>query len=179
VTDHDRAMLLSVRPRYAESILAGAKRAEIRRQRPGIAPGTPVIIYATKPLGAVIGTAIIDRVCEGTPADLWNQYHQEMGVTQDEFEQYLSGIPTAYLLLLSGASRLISPLTLDDMRESADFQPPCSYRYVDHSTLRTLVNGHPAGTSLLSATKLTHEGWRSPSGYLTQARASPAASATS
>lgn len=158
MTDHDRAMLLSVRPRYAESILAGTKRAEIRRQRPGILPGTPVIIYATKPLGAVIGTAIIDRLCEGAPTDLWDEYHQEMGVTREEFGQYLSGISTAYLLLLSGASRLISPLTLDDMRESADFQPPRSYRYVNHSTLRTLVNGHPAGTPLLSLLESRQKG---------------------
>jgi predicted transcriptional regulator len=129
-------MLLSVRPQYAESILAGTKRAEIRRQRPGILPGTPVIIYATKPLGAVIGTAVIDRVHEGTPTDLWDQYHQEMGVTQKEFDRYLSGVSTAYLLLLSSASRLISPLTLDDMRESTDFKPPRSYRYVDRSTLQ-------------------------------------------
>jgi predicted transcriptional regulator len=150
VTDHDRAMLLSVRPRYAESILAGTKRAEIRRQRPGIRPGTPVIIYATKPLGAVIGTANIDQVREGTPAELWDQYQQEVAVSQEEFDQYLSGTSTAYLLLLSGASRLNTPLTLDDMRETAHFQPPRSYRYVNHNALRALVNGHPAGTSLLS-----------------------------
>jgi predicted transcriptional regulator len=150
VTDHERAMLLSVRPRYAEAILAGTKRAEIRRQRPGIPPGTPVIIYATKPLGAVIGTANIDQICEGTPADLWDQYRQEVAVSQEEFDQYLSGTSTAYLLLLSHASRLSIPLTLDDMRESADFQPPRSYRYVNHNTLRVLVNGHPAGTPLLS-----------------------------
>lgn len=149
MTDRDRAMLLSVRPRYAESILAGTKRAEIRRQRPSIPPGTPVIIYATKPLGAVIGTANIDQVCEGSPADLWGQYQQEVGVNREEFDQYLSGICTAYLLLLSGASRLNIPLTLDNMRESADFQPPRSYRYINRSTLRALVNGHPAGTPLL------------------------------
>jgi predicted transcriptional regulator len=150
VTDHDRAMLLSVRPRYAESILGGTKRAEIRRQRPGIGPATPVIIYATKPLGAVIGTAKIDRVCEGTPAELWDQYRQDVAVSQEEFDQYLSGTSTAYLLLLSGAMRLTTPLTLDDMRESASFQPPRSYRYVNHDTLRAMVNGHPARTLLLS-----------------------------
>jgi predicted transcriptional regulator len=146
-------MLLSVRPHYAESILAGTKRAEIRRQGPDIGPGTPVIIYATKPIGAVIGAARIDRVCEGTPADLWDQYHQDVGVSREEFDDYLSGISTAYLLLLSGASRLRTPLTLDDMRESADFQPPRSYRYIDQNGLRALVNGHPAGTRLLSLLK--------------------------
>src|SRR5215469_1939154 len=151
-------MLLSVRPRYAESILAGTKRAEIRRQRPGVPPGTPVIIYATKPLGAVIGIANIDRVCEGTPTDLWDQFHQKMGVTQEEFGRYLNGISTAYLLLLSGARRLITPLTLDDMRESAGFHPPRSYRYVNRSTLRALVNGHPAGTSLFGLLQASNSG---------------------
>jgi predicted transcriptional regulator len=143
-------MLLSVRPRYAESILAGAKSAEIRRQRPNILPGTPVIIYATKPVGAVIGTANIDQVCEGVPADLWDRYHHKVGVSKEEFDRYLNGVSTAYLLLLSGACRLNIPLTLEEMRESGDFRPPRSYQYVNHRTLRTLVNGHPAGTSLLS-----------------------------
>jgi predicted transcriptional regulator len=158
VMDRDRAMLLSVRPRYAESILAGTKCAEIRRQRPDIRPGTPVIIYATKPLAAVIGTANIDRVCEGTPAELWDQYQQDVAVSQEEFDQYLSGTSTAYLLLLSGASRLDTPLTLHDLRESADFQPPRSYRYVNYNTLRALVNGHPAGSPLLSLLEGSHIG---------------------
>jgi predicted transcriptional regulator len=143
-------MLLSVRPRYAEAILTGTKNAEIRRQRPGAQPGTPVIIYATKPVGAVVGVAYIDQIIEGSPAELWPLHHHETGVTQDEYDQYLQGSSTAYLLLLDGARRLSRPLTLDEMRETATFQPPRSYRYVNHSTLRTLVNGHPAGTTLLS-----------------------------
>ena len=150
MTDHERAMLLSVRPRYAESILAGGKRVEIRRQRPSITPGTPVIIYATKPVGAVVGTAIIDRVRPGTPSELWAHYQEEMGITQDEFDQYVGDLTTAYLLLLTDASRLPIPLTLSDMRESADFQPPRSYRYLSHNSLRALVNGHPARAPLLS-----------------------------
>jgi len=153
VTEHDRAMLLSVRPRFAESILAGTKRVEIRRQRPGVQPGTPVIIYATKPVAAVVGTALIDRVYEGSPSDLWVDYHPQMGVTRREFDEYLDGAATAYVLMLTSAQRLSSPLTLDDMRESAAFQPPRSYRYLNHSTLRKLVNGHPGGDSLLSLLK--------------------------
>jgi predicted transcriptional regulator len=154
VTDHERAMLLSVRPRFAESILAGAKRAEIRRLRPTAQPGTPVIIYATRPLAAVVGTACIDDVCHGTPSILWEEYHSHMGVTRREFDQYLQGLSIAYLLILSEVRRLTCPLTLEDMRETAAFQPPRSYRYLDRNALRTLVNGHPGGGHLLS---LLHE----------------------
>jgi predicted transcriptional regulator len=150
VTDHERAMLLSVRPRFAESILAGAKRAEIRRLRPAARPGTPVIIYATRPLGAVVGTAYIDSVCHGAPPILWEEYHSQMGVTQQEFERYLHGLSMAYLLILSDVHRLTCPLTLEDMRETAAFQPPRSYRYLDRNALRTLVNGHPGGGHLMS-----------------------------
>jgi predicted transcriptional regulator len=149
--DHERAMLLSVRPRFAESILAGAKRAEIRRLRPAARPGTPVIIYATRPLAAVVGTACIDSVCHGAPSVLWEQYQSQVGVTQQEFNQYLHGVSTAYLLILGNMQRLTSPLTLEDMRETtAAFQPPRSYRYLDKNALRTLVNGHPGGVHLLS-----------------------------
>lgn len=150
MTDHERAILLSVRPHYAQSIVAGTKTAEIRRQRPDVDPGIPVIIYATKPTGAVIGTAYIDRICEGPPARLWQQHQGQIGITRDEFDHYLQGISTACVLMLTRACRLSQPLTLDDMRESAAFQPPRSYRYVNHSALSTLVNGHPAGSALLS-----------------------------
>jgi predicted transcriptional regulator len=144
-------MLLSVRPPYAASILMGTKRAEIRRQRPTAAPGTPVIIYATKPLAAVIGTARIDQVCEGSPVTLWEKYQDEMAIAKQEFERYVSDAPVAYLLLLSSAHRLACPLSLDDMREGSGFRPPRSYRYLDQAALRTLVNGHPGGPSLLSS----------------------------
>lgn len=150
MTEHERAMLLSVRPRYAESIISGAKRAELRRQRPAAGPGTPVIIYATRPVAAVIGTARIDRVCDGSPAGIWAEFHDEIGITRDEFDLYLHGASSAYLLLLSSAERLPSPLALDDMREGTIFQPPRSYRYLNYASLHTLVNGHPGAQRLLS-----------------------------
>ena len=150
MTDHKRALLLSVRPNYAESILVGAKRAELRRQRPGTPPGTPVIIYATKPVAAVIGTARIDHVEAGSPADLWDQYNGVMGVTEPDYADYLQGVDTAYVLLLSQARRLAAPLSLNEMRRAAAFQPPRSYRYLSRPALRTLVNGHASGASLLA-----------------------------
>lgn len=149
MTDHERAMLLSVRPNYAESILAGTKRAEIRRQRPGTPPGTPVIIYATKPVAAVIGTARIEQVLAGSPSDLWDQHNDDMDVTESAYDEYLSGVDIAYVLMLTQVHRLTAPLSLDEMRRTSAFQPPRSYRYMSQDSLRTLVNGHPSGASLL------------------------------
>ena len=44
MNDPERAMLLSVHPRFANAILAGSKTVEVRRQRVAAPPGTPVLI---------------------------------------------------------------------------------------------------------------------------------------
>lgn len=150
MNEHDRALLLSVRPRYAHAILDGTKTAEIRRQRPAVHPGTLVIIYATKPVGALVGTARISNISCGNPADMWEQHHRSTGVTRAEYDAYLSGTETAHLLFLRRVQRLEPLLTLEQIRSATTFQPPQSYRYLNQHTLHNLVNGHPASRSLLT-----------------------------
>lgn len=150
MTLHERAILLSVRPRFAQSILAGTKTAEVRRTRPDIKPGTPVIIYATKPIGAVVGTASVESICDGSPDLLWGEHHDQLDLTKHEFDEYLHESGTAYVLVLNNVCKLTEQLTLGDMRESANFRPPQSYGYVDRRALGSLVNGHPAGPALLA-----------------------------
>ena len=150
MNEHDRALLLSVRPRFAESILAGAKSAEIRKQRPAVHPGTLVIIYATRPVGAIVGTARIAGISQGSPDEMWELHHARTGVTRPEFDEYLSGAKTAYLLLLNKIQRLEPLLTLEQIRAETAFQPPQSYRYVNQNMLHTLVNSHPKSNCLLT-----------------------------
>lgn len=147
---HDRALLLSVRPRFAHSILDGTKTAEIRRQRPAVQPGTLVIIYATKPVGAIVGTARISGISSGSPADMWEQHHENAGITRAEFDIYLSGAETAYILMLHDVQRLEPLLTLEQIRAVAAFQPPQSYRYLNRHMLHNLISDHPASNSLLA-----------------------------
>lgn len=149
MTEHNRALLLSVRPRFAESIITGTKSAEIRRQRPRVQRGTPVVIYATLPAAAVIGTARIAGISSGSPADLWARHREQVGVSREEFDSYLDGAPTAYILILAEAKRLSMPLSLHDLRASADFQPPRSFQYLTRDKLHELVDGHPGGGPLL------------------------------
>ena len=150
MSQQERALLLSVRPCFAESIMNGSKVAEIRRQRPSIEPGTPVIIYATQPVAAVVGTARLSEVHHGPPDDVWSDYHSFMGVTHEEFDEYLAGAAAAYILMLADVRRLETPLTLSEMRATSGFHPPRSYRYITRASLSVLVNGHPCGDVLLS-----------------------------
>jgi predicted transcriptional regulator len=148
--EHERALLLSVRPQFAESILDGSKTAEIRRQRPDVRPGTLVIIYATKPKGAIVGTARVSAMSQGTPDDIWKQHKSRVGISREDFNSYLDSATTAYALLLERVQRLVPFLTLEEMRATTSFQPPQSYRYVTQKMLDSLVSGHPESASLLS-----------------------------
>ena len=146
----DRALLLSVRPRFADSILAGTKTAEIRRQRPAVRPRALVIIYATKPLGAIVGTARILNLSEGSPDDMWREHQASVGVTKEELDNYLTGTETAYILKLDNIQRLEPLLTLEQIRAATSFQPPQSYRYVTSTILESFVTDHPDSGSLLT-----------------------------
>jgi predicted transcriptional regulator len=148
--EHERALLLSVRPQFAESILDGSKTAEIRRQRPNVRPGTLVIIYATKPKGAIVGTARVSGMSQGTPDEIWERHKAHVGISREDFDNYLDGTTTAYALLLKRMQRLVPFLTLEEMRAATSFQPPQSYRYVTQKMLDSLVSGHPESASLLS-----------------------------
>ena len=55
-----RTLLLSLRPRFADAILTGAKTIEVRRRPVNASAGTPISLYASSPLRAyfVFGTRI-------------------------------------------------------------------------------------------------------------------------
>lgn len=143
------ALLLSLHPRFAESILKGTKSVEIRRKRPSAAPGMPIILYATVPTGAFIGTARISKTYTATPRDVWSQHHRNIGLSRDEFDSYLSGSPRASALVLSDVRRLDRPVTLAEIRAAVPFQPPQGYRYLTPNELQRMLAGVVDASTIL------------------------------
>lgn len=132
VMPEERALLLSVRPRFARAILAGTKTIEVRRRPVKARPGTRVIIYASNPTMAVVGTArLLDALtCE--PEVAWAYHERALGLHRHEFDAYLAG-SKACLLLLDEVRSLDTPIGLDELRQSGTFRPPQSYRYLSPS----------------------------------------------
>lgn len=140
--NHQRTLLLSLRPRFATAILDGTKNIEIRRRPVNAAPGTQVILYASSPQMAVVGTARLGATTVCPPEDGWRQFHEQFGLNRDEYDIYLGGAANAYLLHLTTVNRLNEPLPLHHLREQAPFRPPQSFRYIatgDPAGLRDLV----------------------------------------
>lgn len=125
----DRALLLSLRQRHAAAILAGQKRVEVRR-RPVAAPvGTTIVLYATSPVQAIVGTARLAAKLRCSAQEAWEIASAELALERDELTEYLIG-SVASLLWLDQVTALPRAIGLAELRHEAPFRPPQSYRYV-------------------------------------------------
>ncbi|MFF4985486.1 ASCH domain-containing protein [Streptomyces sp. NPDC001046] len=145
----ERALLLSLHPRFATAILTGAKTVELRRQRVAVPPGTPVIIYATSPVMALTGTARLTGVDTAAPGQIWRRHRTNSGISKAEYTAYMNGAERASALLLDTPRPLSRPVPLDHLRATGAFHPPQSYRYLTTEVLQELIAGHEAADELL------------------------------
>jgi hypothetical protein len=82
---------------------------------------------------------------------MWQDHSAMVGISREEFDDYLEGVNSAYILGITKIQHLVPLLTLEQMRATTDFQPPQGYRYVNESMLNTLVGDHPQSSALLAA----------------------------
>jgi predicted transcriptional regulator len=106
-------ILLSIKPEYAEKILQGEKHFEFRKVVPKASGVKTVVIYATKPVGKVIGEFDIDKVLSAKPNKLWPQTSEFAGITKKFFNEYFKGRNIAYAIKVSEARRYEKPLELN------------------------------------------------------------------
>ncbi|WP_063775744.1 ASCH domain-containing protein [Streptomyces odonnellii] len=149
MNEHERSLLMSLHPRYATAILDGNKSVELRRQRVAVPPGTTVILYATSPVMALVGTATVTAVQVGTPSEIWKSHKRHGAISRRDYLAYMEGAEQASALLLDAVRRFSDPVPLAHLRAGGPFHPPQSYRYVDPDTLRGWVQGHPTAEEVL------------------------------
>jgi predicted transcriptional regulator len=127
----ENAILLSVQPRYAKKIFEGKKKVELRRIRPNVQHGDLVIIYASSPVMAVMGSFSVDHVMMKHPRDLWPFVEQKACISREEFNRYYRGSRFGVAIFLSDARPVNKPLRLEEIREAwPNFRPPQGFRYL-------------------------------------------------
>ena len=128
--DWGRSMqvLLSIKPEYAEKILNGEKKYEFRKVLPKNKSITKVIIYATMPIGKVIGEFEIAELISDSPSRLWERTAEFSGITPDFFQSYFEGKKTAHAIRVGRIRKYKKMKNLSDILPSGT--PPQSYWYV-------------------------------------------------
>ncbi len=144
--DRDSDVLfLSLRPEYAELLLAGEKTVELRRIRPRAPVGTDVLLYASSPQCELVGTCSVGAIGQSTPDDIWKLHGCNTGIGRTAFRAYFRGASQAVAITVKDTRRLDSPISLSRLRaEWVNFQPPQSFRYVSSQDAIRLLAGQGA-----------------------------------
>jgi len=121
-------VLLSIKPEYAEKILTGKKRFEFRKavfRNPDV---TTVVIYATKPVGKVLGEFGISEIISECPRTLWRLTSSFSGITEQFFNEYFRGRDVAYAIKVKEVKRYEEPIELTYFLPNGC--PPQSFCYL-------------------------------------------------
>lgn len=146
-----RALLLSVRPRFARGLLAGTKTAEVRRRFPEVHEGTTVIIYSSSPDKAILGTMRASRLVRSDKEEIWHQYSHAIGIGYAELTDYLEGAKSCSVLELDTPTLWRRPVGLAELRRHLGIEPAQSFRYLNTkqlSRLQTLAAWTPDSASI-------------------------------
>ena|SRR5688572_11657374 len=121
-------VLLSIKPEYAEKILNGTKRFEYRKAVPRNESVRTVVIYATMPVGKVVGEFEVGGVLREKPSVLWNRTKDASGISRAFFDSYFSGREEAAAIAVLKPKRYAKPKNLEDV--SGSTTAPQSFRYL-------------------------------------------------
>lgn len=125
------SILLSIKPRFADAILSGAKRFEFRRRGFAQQPDA-VAIYATAPEGRIVGWFTVESVIEASPEDLWRDCGAEGGIDAEDFFAYFEGCERGIALEVGEVVQLTDPIAPGDLPKA--HRPPQSFVHLDDAS---------------------------------------------
>lgn len=119
--------LLSIKPEFVEKIFSGEKQVEFRKSCFKEDVQT-VVVYATMPVGKIVGEFEIETILSDSPEELWEQTKAVAGISFAFFNEYFSGREVAYGIKIKRVRRYKK--ALNPYLEEPDFVAPQSFRYI-------------------------------------------------
>ena len=130
------AILLSVKPKFADLIVQGSKLIELRRAVPA-RPVDTIAIYSSSPVQAIVALADVKETVEASLSKLWTLAKENGGgLTKSELLSYFDSKSTGFAILLHNVrvfSKPVSPQKLFKI-----FAAPQSFKYLSSRELQRL-----------------------------------------
>ncbi|AWK43912.1 ASCH domain-containing protein [Photorhabdus laumondii subsp. laumondii] len=121
-------VLLSIKPEYVDRILDGSKKFEFRKIAFKNNQVQSVVIYATMPIGMIVGEFEIKEIISNSPSVVWEMTHKFAGTTKDFFDSYFEGREKAVAISIGNVKKYDKPLPLNMLGQG--ITAPQSYRYL-------------------------------------------------
>lgn len=125
-------VLLSIKPKYSNSIYTREKKYEFRRSIFDSKKVKRVYIYTTSPEMKVTGLFTIKHVHEDAPEKLWEKFHEHSGIDRNDFFSYFDGCRVGYAIEIDEVKKFDEPI--DPKEKIADFVAPQSFLYLKSGT---------------------------------------------
>ena len=126
----NKALLLSIRPKYVSLIATGKKKYELRRRCPKISEGDLALVYESSPTMSLVGAFTIGKVFQKPPQTIWRLFGKHCGISKTDFMDYFLGCETASAIEITQYWQLENQVSLSQLRKRIKIEPPQSYRYL-------------------------------------------------
>jgi len=120
-------VLLSIKPEFVEAIFNGKKHFEYRKSIFKKDVKT-VVIYATKPLGKIVGEFDIDNIISDHPDNIWKMTKMFSGIDENFFSKYFQDRDIGYAIKIKHLRQYTEPICPYSLFK--DFKAPQSYKYL-------------------------------------------------
>ena len=129
--------LLSIKPQFVKEIMAGRKKYEYRKKifKQDV---DSVLIYASMPVGRIVGEFTIGEIISDSPMKIWKETKEYSGISFDDYEKYFDGKQDAYAIQIKNVEVYDKPINPYDKFEN--FIAPQSYKYVDSDFIFNLTH---------------------------------------
>lgn len=124
-------VLLSIKPQYVERIFNKEKKFEYRRNLFKRDDVDTIVIYATKPIGKVVGEFKISKIIKEEPYILWEKTKEFSGIPENDYNEYFRDKNSAYAIGIKSVKRYKKPLELSDFNPNIKHAPQ-SFMYIDN-----------------------------------------------
>ena len=122
-------LLISLSPDNAEKILSGSKSVEIRRRFSKNWENKRATLYASRPVGALVGEARIVRVISGHPERIWHHFGHLVDCKREQYDAYVGNQTNVYALVLGNVAAFAEQIPITQLSHLLDesLKPPQSY----------------------------------------------------
>ena len=123
-----RKLLLSIKPKYVDAILAGTKRVEYRtriRKDPEV---TTALIYRSGDLKKIVAEFTIGGIIEGSPEQVWEQTKDFGGIEEKDYFRYFATRDIAYAYQICNLVIYPEPIPLAALGIE---KAPMSFMYIE------------------------------------------------
>ncbi len=118
------AAILSIKPVYANQILARTKTIELRKSAMGLGAGDVILVYSSAPEQRIGFWVRVSEV-ETLPVEqMWERHHEHLGIGYEDYAAYFSGTQNAVGLHIGEVHPLL-PVPLGEIQRLVPgFVPP-------------------------------------------------------